>query len=134
ACTDPIRTWFMLCNSETPERAEEVLDGAERDGLIDREDAHVRLAAWREMGRNGVVVAAAILDRRERLGRTPQSVLERRLLRLIERAGIVAPECQYPVRRNDGRMAYLDVAWPPLRFGVEADGHGAHATRSQRRN
>ncbi len=134
ACTDPIRTWFMLCSIESPGRAEEILDGAERDGLIDREAAHDRLEQWREMGRNGVTVAAAILGRREQVAHTPQSVLERRLLRLVARAGLVAPECQYPVRRADGRMAYVDVAWPDLRYGAEADGHVAHATRAQRRS
>lgn len=133
--TDPIRTWFSLCAIERwPEDAEDALDAAERDGLIERDEVIKRLREWREMGRNGVRVAEAILDRRIALESLPATKLERKLLRLLERGRIVAGVCQYPVVRDDGKLAYLDVAWPPLRLGAETDGHGAHATRTQRSN
>ena len=130
--TDPIRTWMTLCSSIGQRKAEECLDCAERDGLIDREELLWRVDAWRRSGRNGVAVAVKILDQREAIGKTPQHVIERRLLRIIRDAGIKAPECQYPVRRSDGRIAYLDVAWPELRYGSESDGNIAHATPAQR--
>jgi hypothetical protein len=129
---DPIATWLSLCATARPERVEEALDGAERDGLIDRTMLEARLEEWRARGRNGVRVAARLLESRAKLAAIPQSRLERRLFRLIVNAGIRAPQCQYPVRRSDGSMAYIDLAWPELRYGNEADGNIAHATPRQR--
>jgi very-short-patch-repair endonuclease len=37
-----------------------------------------------------------------------------------------------PVRRPDGRMAYLDFAYRDLALGIEVDGNIAHATPAQR--
>lgn len=132
---DPMRTWLSLCAAarpEWPERVEDALDGAERDGLITRHRLVRRLELWRIQGRNGVRVAATLLLRRERLRSTPRSVIERRLLRILDGAGIKSPECQVRVRRPDGSVAFLDAAWRPLRYGIETDGNVAHATPRQR--
>jgi very-short-patch-repair endonuclease len=42
------------------------------------------------------------------------------------------PVCQYEVELPSGRRAYLDAAYPACTLAFELDGHGGHATRSQR--
>ena len=86
----------------------------------------------RERGRTGVAAIGRILYRRAELAGIPHSVLERRMLRLLEQHGVALPACQVPVRRPDGRMAYLDFAYRDLGLGIEVDGNIAHATPAQR--
>ena len=63
---------------------------------------------------------------------TPHSVLERRFLRVLELHNLPMPVCQVPMRRPDGRMAYLDAGYPDLGLFIELDGNAAHATPQQR--
>jgi hypothetical protein len=72
------------------------------------------------------------LHKREAIGRTPQSVLERAFLDLLATAGLPVPICQYPVARADGKRAYLDFAYPDRGLAIEVDGSDAHATPAQR--
>ena len=51
---------------------------------------------------------------------------------VLEQHGVTLPACQVPVRRPDGRLAYLDFAYPHLGLGIEVDGNVAHATPTQR--
>jgi hypothetical protein len=131
-CVDAVHAWLTLCAYQPQYLVEEALDSAERDGVIDRVLLLDRLAKWRESGRNGVINAATILEGREAVGATPHTKLERRLLRVLSDAGIRVPVCQYWVIRPDGSDAYIDAAWPEIRYGAEVDGHGSHATRRQR--
>ena len=132
-CTDPIRTFIDLGAILTPSRHEEVLDAAERDGFFTREALEDRLERIRVQGRNGVGYTARLLEVRAPQGRNPTNAFERKFLRLVERAGLPLPECQVPVRRPDGSIAWIDFLWIDVLFGVETDGHIAHATRAERR-
>jgi len=130
--TTPERTLCMLGAVTSELRVESALDSAERDGTVRRADiTHVH-GDVRERGRNGVAAIGRILERRAELAGIPQSVLERRFLRLLESHRIKLPACQVPVRRPDGRMAYLDFAYRDLGLGIELDGNTAHATPAQR--
>jgi len=131
-CTDPIRTFIDLGDHLSAERHEEVLDGAERDKLIDRDDLAVRLEAIRIQGRNGVRRTESVLVERESPGRTPTTKLERAFKRLLVRYRLPMPECQVPVLQPDGTIAFVDFLWVELLFGVETDGHRSHTTRRQR--
>jgi hypothetical protein len=78
-------------------------------------------------GRDGTANLRALLEGElpdERL----QSILERDLLRLIVRGGVLRPVLQHPVVLEDGTVLFLDFAWPDLMLAVEADGHRWHAT------
>jgi hypothetical protein len=132
-CTDAIRTFIDLGAVLTRARHEEVLDAAERDGLFTREALEARLELIRIQGRNGVGCTARLLEDRAPQGHNPTNSFERKFLRLLEHAGLPIPECQVPVRRPDGSIAWIDFLWIDLLFGVETDGHVAHATREQRR-
>jgi hypothetical protein len=128
----PERTLCTLAAVSSEAQVESALDSAERQGKVRRSDVTRTLEDVREPGRNGVAALARILYRREELAGIPHSVLERRMLRLLERHGIPLPVCQVPVRRPDGRMAYLDFAYRDLGLGIEVDGNTAHATPAQR--
>jgi hypothetical protein len=130
--TTPLRTLIDLGAGVHLHRLEEALDSAERDGLVDREELRSVLEIVRCRGRNGVVPLATLLEKRK--GNQPRSVLERKLLRLLERFGLPRPLCQHRVVRPDGQLADLDFAYPEQRLGIEVDGEIGHATRRQRRN
>ncbi len=134
SCTDPIRTFIDLGAVLSERRHEEVLDAAERDDLFTRDALEQRLSEIRVQGRNGVGYTARLLENRPARGRNPTNAFERKFLRLIERSGLPRPECQVPIVRADGRIAWIDFCWIDLLFGVESDGHVAHATRAQRRH
>jgi very-short-patch-repair endonuclease len=130
--TSPVRTLIDLGAVVSREQLEEALDGAERDGKVNRRVLERRLGELRQHGRRGTANVAAILDGRARMERLPRTVLERRMLRLLERAGLPLPVCQYPVMRRNGRTAFLDFAYVALLVAIEVDGNGSHATPAQR--
>jgi very-short-patch-repair endonuclease len=130
--TTPIRTLIDLGAVVPIERLEEALDSAERNGLVDRDALSIRLDQIRQSGRNGVGPLAELLEGRAAQAETPRSVLERRMLRLLAAADLPEPRCQVRVPRGDGRVAFLDFAYPAVRIGLELDGHAWHATPRQR--
>jgi very-short-patch-repair endonuclease len=130
--TTAVRTLIDLGAVVRIDRLEEAIDSAERDGHIVRHELIRRHAEIRQRGRNGVGPLALLLDARHSQASTPRSVLERRALRLLVRAGLPEPLCQVRVPRPDGRVAFLDLAYPQVHLGIELDGHAWHATTRQR--
>jgi very-short-patch-repair endonuclease len=128
--TTPERTLIDLGAVTCLGRVEEAFDGAERDSTARRDHVRERHAAIRRQGRNGVGPMAAILD--ERLVTVPHSVLERRFVRLLQDADLPMPTLQHRVVLLNGRVAFLDAAYVACKLGFELDGHGTHATRTQR--
>jgi len=112
-------------------RVEEALDAAERDARLARSTLERRYTDLRAPGRNGVGATTQILQHRTSVARVPRSVLERRMARLLARAGL-PPAIPRFVVVLDGRRAELDFAYAEQRLGIEVDGHGSHATRQQR--
>jgi very-short-patch-repair endonuclease len=128
--TTPERTLIDLGAVQRWERVEEAFDGAERDATANRDVAAARHAQVRRRGRRGVGAMAIVLMNRPATG--PQSVLERRFLRILDNASLPTPVCQFQVELPTGRRVYIDAAYPTLTLGFEIDGHGSHATRKQR--
>lgn len=128
----PERTLCTLGSVSSEAQVESALDSAERDRTVRRADVEAAHADVRERGRTGVAAIGRILARRAELAGIPHSVLERRMLTLLEAHGVKLPACQVPVRRPDGRLAYLDFAYRDLGLGIEVDGNVAHATPQQR--
>ncbi len=112
-------------------KVQEAMDAAERDARLRRSTIVQRYTSLRAPGRNGVGAMTQILRHRADEAHLPRSVLERRVIRLLERARLPLPIPRYVVEL-DGRRAELDFAYPAQRFGIEVDGHGSHATRRQR--
>jgi len=79
-------------------------------------------------GRQGAGTLARLLSARSRDVRQPQSDFECGLRDALTGAGLPAPEPQYPVRLPQGRMAYLDFAYPEARLALEADSYVHHSS------
>ena len=96
------------------------------DGLIDERALLAALDRVGKRGRRGTASLRAIL-REELPDERLASMLEHDLLVLIRRAG-GDPVLQHRLVCSDGRVVYLDFAWPDLRFAIEANGHRWHVT------
>lgn len=74
-------------------------------------------------------VLAALAVRRP--GYNPgHSALESRALSALAEAGLPEPVRQHPVTRPDGRVAYIDLAYPDAPLAIELDGYETHGTRA----
>lgn len=62
-------------------------------------------------------------------GIRPGSAAEVRLIRRLEDWGMPPAVRQYKVVRVSGRSAFLDLAWPDHRVGLEYDGEAFHGPR-----
>jgi len=128
--TTPARTLIDLGAVAAWPRIEEAFDAGERDNLTTTDIVSARHSQVRRRGRRGAGAMAVVLHRRGPL--PPTELIERRFLRLLERDGLPSPECQFELALPNGRRAFLDAAYVAVRLGFEIDGHGSHATRTQR--
>lgn len=114
-----------------PERVQDALDGALRDGRVGERFLRWRLDQLAARGRPGIGVMRRLLDEKE--GRRPHSMLERRFLRAWDASGLPRPILQYEFYDARGSLiARVDFYWPHRRLVLEVDGHAFHATRKQR--
>jgi very-short-patch-repair endonuclease/predicted transcriptional regulator of viral defense system len=129
--TTPARSLLDAAPRLAPEQITDALDAATRAGLIDVAALRRRLDEPGRHGRRGVgrVQRALPPDREPRA--VEDSWLERRLSRIIQRAGLPRPRCQVPIRHAGG-TARVDFLYDRARLVVETDGHGSHATRRER--
>jgi very-short-patch-repair endonuclease len=130
--TSVARTLIDLGAAVPATIVEEAFDSAERERLVGRHQVQARYDALRARGRTGLGAMTQVLPGRLATARVPRSVLERRMLRLLERAGLPIPITRFKVKLPDGRIAELDFAYVAQKLGIEVDGHGSHATRRQR--
>jgi very-short-patch-repair endonuclease len=127
--TRPPATLLGLAAVVAPQVLERAVDDALLRGLISCAQLERRLLAAGRQGRAGVAALAALLDARTGAPRWTQSEFERRLLALVVAAGLPTPVPQFEVVLPGGRRAYLDLAWPEVRLGVEAQSYRHHAGR-----
>ena len=111
---------------------EEAYDSAERVAPGTRAAVERRYTSLRAPGRNGIGAMTQIRAGRERIERVPRSVLERRMQRIIRDAGLPPAVSRYRLKLADGRVVELDFAIVEYRLDLEVDGHGSHATRTER--
>lgn len=127
--TAPWRTLVDVGCLVGRERLEELLDIAERRRLVDRDELVMHHQEIRRRGRNGVGPMADVLEARLVRGNaTPESVLERRFLRLVEDSVLPRPVPQYELERADRRRARADFAYPDRRIAIELEGVEFHAS------
>jgi very-short-patch-repair endonuclease len=129
--TTPTRTMIDLAAVVSPDIVEEALDDALRRRLTTIARLRWRLSELGRKGRPGIAVIRRLVDARSNGGGIPQSVLETRLLRLIGRARLPAPECQYRIREGGRLVAVVDFAYPEARLAIEADGFRWHSGRAR---
>ena len=106
----------------------EVVESALEDALMRRLVTFELLARTIERlggpGRNGAGVLRALVQKRDPATAPTQSVLEDALLRVLRRGGL--PE---PVRQYEVGSVRLDIAYPEVRLGIEADSPIWHGGR-----
>lgn len=131
--TTPERTLCDLAAVVGPLRIERAVDSALARHTADLARlwlAFDDLAARRRPGRR---VMRRILAERPPGYVAPESELEARFLRMVERAGIVMPECQVDVG-GAAWVGRVDFLFRCQRLVVEVDGQLAHSALSDRRN
>jgi len=124
-CTSLVRTLVDLPAVSHEFRAGQALDHAcrrDRSILSQVRDRHLEVA---RRGRNGTVALRAMLERRSPGGPPLGSGFEAKMLHLIACSGLPDPVCQFEVR-DGGFVAFLDLAWPELRIGIECDSLAHH--------
>ena len=129
--TDLARTLFDLCAVTSMERVEYALDSALRRKLVTPRQLVRSLVRHARRGRDGTQNFRALLERRLPDERLPDSRFNRGIAQLVERAGLPAPELEYPISDQGRFIARADLAWPRHRLAVEADSikhHFDHST------
>jgi hypothetical protein len=80
-------------------------------------------------GRPGAALMSAMLS--ERLGEpVGDNDFETMAIRLVRSIGLPDPVPQFQVRDGDDFVAYIDLAWPDIRWWVECDGLGSHSGKA----
>ncbi len=81
-------------------------------------------------GRAGTAQLRELIATRS-AGQAPtESPLEDRLVRLFRRHGLPEPVRQHEVGLGDGCVVRIDLAYPDVKLGIEADGRVWHSGRA----
>jgi very-short-patch-repair endonuclease len=121
--TSPVRTLVDLAATSGRDQIERLVNEADRLDLVDPEVLSAALSAYR--GQRGVARLRAVVDPGGAFRRT-RSGLERRFLRLVERAGL-----PMPLTRKWLNGFEVDFYWPDLGLVVETDGLRYHRTAAR---
>lgn len=120
--TKPVRTAIDLATRLSPARLERVINEADRLGLFSPEGLLAALDDY--PGVRGVGPLRSLLG--ARVFRLTDSELERRFLRIVEKARL-----PYPLTQRNVAGFRVDFFWPDLGLVVETDGLRYHRTPSQ---
>jgi very-short-patch-repair endonuclease len=124
-CTSVVRTLLDLPAVAHPFRVAQALDCACRRQAGTLEAVAQRHRELKRQGRRGSRVMAEMLAERLGTGRFTDSGFEASAVRLVRKVGLPDPVLQHCVRDGDF-VAYLDLAWPDLRWAVECDSLAHH--------
>ncbi|NNF53402.1 MAG: type IV toxin-antitoxin system AbiEi family antitoxin domain-containing protein [Acidimicrobiales bacterium] len=104
---------------------------AEKERMFTADDLALRLAQLARRGKRGVRRVLSVLADRdpERFGR-PLNSYEKVAKRLFTEAGFPPPIAQHPISYQ-GRLYFVDFAWPNFGIVVECDSMLAHSTAEQ---
>ena len=125
-CTTIARTLLDLPATSHPFLVAQALDHACRRQPGTLEEVVARHLELTRRGRRGVRLLDRLLEERLGTGRFAGSGFETQTVTLVRRAGLPEPVLQHAVR--DGEfVAYLDLAWPAVRWAVECDSLAHHS-------
>jgi very-short-patch-repair endonuclease len=121
--TTPARTLLDLAAVVSPQHLKAAFDEAEVRRLTSPTSLDALVARY--AGRRGTRAMRSVLDDHHENGQTiPTSILERRLLALVD-----AHDLPRPKINRIGDHGELDATWPEHRLIVECDGFATHGTR-----
>ena len=121
--TTPARTLLDLAGVVSPQHLQAAFEEAEVRRLTSPTSLDAVVARY--PGRRGTRAIARVLARHRAIGQPiPTSVLERRLLALLDDHGLPRPLINRLTREGE-----LDATWPDHRLIVHCDGFATHGTR-----
>jgi hypothetical protein len=123
--TKPARTIVDLAAVVPREAVEQALDAALRTSKTSLREIRSKAEELAAPGRKGTALLRQVLADRVPGERPVESVLERKLLRVLKSRGLPRPTTQHLVYDRGVPVARLDFAYPAQKIGIEAD-----ATRS----
>jgi hypothetical protein len=129
AVTTVTRTLTDLGAVVPPWKVQDALDDALRTKKTSLWELHATIARVGGRGCRGVGVLRSLLHDPLQGTIPPGSPLERRLVSVLDAAGIPEPVRQYPVYDEQGLIGRLDFAWPDVKVALEADGYDPHSSR-----
>jgi hypothetical protein len=125
-----VRTLIELAATVEDESLEIAMDDALRKRLTSVRRIEWRLDQIGARGMSGASRLRRVLGERDPNVR-PESVLERRFLRLLVSHGFPAPTTQFSIYDAEGLVGRVDFAYPEQRVAIEADGYGIHSGKVQ---
>ena len=128
--TSPALTLFHLSTVMPRRKFERLLDDRLNARAVGLDELDALADYWTRRGRPNRQVMRRLLTARGPGYIAPMSVLESAYLELVDSAGLPAPVRQFPVRRPDGRWAYIDLAYPSKLAAIETDGWRWHGGRT----
>lgn len=129
--TTPARTLIDLCALVPADVVEEMLDDALRRRLVTVHSMRRRLEVIAKPGRPGIASIRRLLDDRDPRAAVPESIMERRALRVFRNARLPTPVAQYEVWSCGKLVARPDFAYPDVKLAIEADGYASHSRRDR---
>jgi very-short-patch-repair endonuclease len=127
-CASATRTIIDLAAAgSSADRLAAAIDSAVRLRLSAPLVLEERLRELRGPGRHGVRLVDVLL-----LDSGGETILERRFLTLVRRAGLPKPQTQRRVRSDGRQVARVDFLYPDLRIVVEVSGRLGHSNPADR--
>jgi len=118
--TSIARTLVDLGSVVDDDLVEQALDDALRRGFNLRWITETLERSMRP-GPTGCAALQRVLARPDRSGPVPDSMFERLLERIVDKAELPAPLRQFTVVHDGRKIARVDAVWPELSVGLEAD-------------
>jgi len=128
-CTSLVRTLLDLPAVEGLFKCEQALDDSCRKHPEILDAVRARFVQVARRGRNGTRIMRVMLSERPGGYIPPGSTFEKLALRWITQARLEVPEKQVKVVDGDF-TAFLDLAWPRLRFAMECDSLTHHFSKA----
>ncbi|MDP9386873.1 MAG: DUF559 domain-containing protein [Actinomycetota bacterium] len=129
--TTPARTLFDIAAFTSEARLARAVDEAHVSGVCRVEELAALYEALRRRGKRGMKVLGHVVASRGDGYVPPESVLERRLLKVLRDGGLPEPVPQLPLPWRSAREGRVDVAYPQARILVEADSRRWHSRMDQ---
>jgi very-short-patch-repair endonuclease len=112
-----------------PEAVEDALDtGLRSPALFSVPAVEAALNRLSGRGRRGAGVLRKVLEEREFGNAVNDSELEKRMNRLLKKAGLPKAVFHYVVTAEGRFLAEVDFAYPEIKLAIEVDGFGVHGT------
>ena len=124
------RTLIELSPRRTPDEIGELLDTAIREYRLNTARVEKRAKELILPGRSSTASLLTALAERGPGYDAGRSTFESRILNALSKAEVPPPVRQHPVRRLDGEMAFLDIAYPDEKVSVEADSWKFHSSKA----